>query len=160
MGAARGRGGAAKAVGVQPRAVEAWSRAWGHCQGPWRRGQDRGGTARGRGGVAKAEEARTGAVGAWTRPWGCAVKAQPRPCGCSQGVAIGCAGVDKAMGARPRPLGVAKDRGGTAMAMGALPGAVGAQSRPWGGCQGPWGRIKDRGGAARGRWGAGKAVGA
>ena len=42
------------AVGTRPKAVEAWPRTWGCCQGPWGHGEDCGGKAKGRWGAAKA----------------------------------------------------------------------------------------------------------
>ena len=57
------------AVWVQPGAVGARPKPWGHGQGPWRCSQGRGG-AQLRGGAAKTVEARPGTVGARPRTWG------------------------------------------------------------------------------------------
>ena len=58
----------AKEVGAWPGAVEAWSRLWGRCNGPWRCDQDRGGVARGHWIAANAVGVQTVAVGARQRP--------------------------------------------------------------------------------------------
>ena len=79
-----------KTFGAWPGAVGARPRLWGHGQGPWACGQGRRGVDRGRGGVAKI-------VGVHREGAAKAVCVQPG-----------------AVGARPRPWGAVKDRGGVA----------------------------------------------
>ena len=142
-------------------------RTWGHGQGPWMRGQDRGGEARGRGGAAKTVEERPGAVGVRPRSWGRGQGSKRCSPGRGQdsGARSGVVGARPggrgdvaktvqtppgAVGARSSPCGHGQVRRGAALAVEARPRAVGARPRPWGRSKGPWGHGQERVGAATG----------
>ena len=115
---ARGRGGAAKAVGALPWAVGARPRPWRHGQGSLGCGQCRGGADSSRGGATKT------------------VRPRPRPLGVPKGhggVAKVVVALPGAVGVQPRPWGHGKgpwgcgqDRGGIARGRWCVANAVGA----------------------------------
>ena len=98
-GVARGREGAAKAVGARPGVVEAWPRAWGRGRGVAKTVVARSGAV---GGVALTVGVRPGAVGAQLSLWGCSQEHR----GMARGRGGAAKGMAKTVGARPRAVGL------------------------------------------------------
>ena len=115
VGMRAGAGGAAMTVGMLPGAVGVLPRQLGGSQGPWRRGQGSGSTPSS---AVKTVGAEPGSVGGGQERGGTVrgrgdaaktVRAGPWPCGCSQGP----------WGRGQGRVGTAKDRGGVAKSNGA-----------------------------------------